>query len=313
MVAAVTLEIVSADAPDGPAIAWVPIADTFLLSCREGSDKEMKAVVDRLGKQCRSEEPLAREQAFIALGEIKHPAAVDVLVNEFLQPDDKRSGNPDRAMRAMENWVADPRVSAALVKYLDSRHGSQSSDADDACRLLGRCNQPDAHAALLRLAERETGPVRTTAVYALAHVDKQQALPVLRRLLASTKPTDLVRPALAEVLCEHGEPFDRQWVLELVRTWPGIHQTYYGAVTVIGRHGDLADARALAGCLRDDAGRETSALNSDIIQAIVQLGGPRYPYKWLESDKFLNDRELVARNRQSMDAYRAWGREPAKK
>ena len=81
-----------------------------------------------------------------------------------------------------------------------------------------------------------------------------------------------------------------------------------GAVTAIAQHGNLADARALAGCLRDDSNTQVSDFNARVIQAIQQLGGPKHPYKWLHGNR-IKDADLPKQNHDAIEAYRAWARE----
>lgn len=313
--AAHTLEVVLPKDQLGAAQVWVPIADAFLLTFRKGSDEELRAVVGRLGQQCRSDDPLRRRKAFIALREIQHPAAVAVLCHELLHSGNRGSGNAEQAMWAMEPWLGDPQIPAALEKYLDGydpQYRAQSTVSSEACRLLAQCKQPEAQAALVRLAEKATGALQMEAVRGLCRVEKGRALPGLHRLLAATKPNDVLRAPIAAALCEHGERFDRQWVMEIIRGWPGVDQTCWEAIGVIEHRGNLSDARALATSLRDDSSRETSAFNQRVIVAIVRLGGPRHPYQWLSEDQLLKDPHRVTRNRQSIEAYREWGRQPGK-
>jgi hypothetical protein len=189
--------------------ARVPITDGFLLTVVPDK-KALKAVVDGLRKQYLSKDATSSKKALIVLDRIEHPDAVGVILEGLARRDEVgwTRRNMDQLFGVLHNHLDNDVVPNALIEYLlDPDHvGKSSSDRCDACSLLGRSQHPAAAKVLLRLAETETGAMQIQAVYGLRSVEKELAVPALRRLLKASKPTDPVYKAIIQVLHDHKVP-----------------------------------------------------------------------------------------------------------
>ncbi|KKL63730.1 hypothetical protein LCGC14_2172170, partial [marine sediment metagenome] len=183
----------------------------------------------------------------------------------------------------------------------DEKHTDQLT----ACWVLTRHDTPESRQALLDLAKTARRNVQRQAVWGLGLLKERRASPILRTLLKNTEEHDLLRGRIAWALCQLGEEFHRSWVMGVVRRWPDFANNDAGTVRLVAENGNLDDARALARCLRDDTSVKMSRYNKSLIGAIVKLGGQRHPYRWLYG-KLRDDAGLLAVNRRTIQAYRAW-------
>jgi hypothetical protein len=316
VVAATTLEPLQPRPANGKERFPVPIASPFTITVVQGDAAAMAAVVERFATQAHGKDERERRKAWFALGYMKQPAALAVLLADLprvaRKPEPEwgpatsiADGDTNVIVNALRNYIDDPRVVPLLADLVVDRGNVGRAET---CSLLGYCDHPRARAALLKVAEEDPN-LRGDAVRGLGRLKEKAAVPLLRRMLGALPPMDYGRPAIADALCELGEPFESAWVMELVRAWPGgNNQTYSSAAGTLGRHGTLADARDLARLLRDDQPREISSFNAALIRAIQELGGPKHPYVWLDGGA-QSTPERTERNRQSIEAYRAWAKQ----
>ncbi len=301
-----TVDVVNEDR-DAP-VTLVPVASSFLLSVDKGDEKSLGAVVERLAKQCTSIDPAERKKAWWALSYVNHKNAAAVLIDHLTSAGPGGTDAED-ILKALSRLLQDERVPPAIAAFaVDPKHLDKPTYGHaEACRLLSKCEHKKAKEALFFLAQHGTSSIQHDAIRYLARYPKEEVLPVVRRLINESKPTDWLRSAAVYTLCELGEPFDRELVLPLIRAWPGPcdgSSRVYGAVSLF-RYGNLTDARALAACLRKDESTDVSSFNQEIIRMIRELGGPKHPYTWLEP-RYMGDKEKLEQNRKTLDLYRAW-------
>ncbi|HET6430239.1 MAG TPA: HEAT repeat domain-containing protein [Phycisphaerae bacterium] len=283
----------------------VHVADGFMLRLSPADEESMAAVVRRFSAQCDSQEEARRRNAWTALGMIRRPDAVDDLLAALAQADtDKRTDDAPGILHALNRHDEDKRVLPAIIAVArDGNHVGQPT----ACWLLTRIDSPESRQTLLDLAQTSRPEVQREAIFGLGQLKERRALPILRALLSKTGEHDLLRGRIAWAMCRIGEKLDRDWVMGVIQRWPDFADDDGGTVRLVAEHGDLNDARALARCLRDDTSAKISGYNKSLIDAIVKLGGPDYPYRCLDG-KLREAPALQAANRRTVEGYRTWAK-----
>jgi len=144
------------------------------------------AKVDKLIKQLESEDPAKREEAILALGELKDPKAVDALIKVINQD---TTNNRIYAIVALSE-IGDPRAIETLMYCL--------MDYDEniriaAARALGKFSSPQAISALLVSLKNDPSlTVKSRAALSLGSIGSTLAVEELMKESKLEQPTHLL-------------------------------------------------------------------------------------------------------------------------
>lgn len=193
------------DAQGQPTLRWWPVA--YALQ-RLGDQRALAALLSL----ARDQHPHTAAFAVRGLGELKQPAALDVLL-PLLQGNTVPPGVRIAAVRAVAE-IGDPRAVDALVQLLappprtapgtnSSGQAASSPMADNALRFevveaLGTLEAEAAYDAILNLVEDPWPAMRAAAIRALAVIQPEGFLIILSSLDSDTDW--VVRAALATAL-----------------------------------------------------------------------------------------------------------------